>query len=150
LKVLVKMLLRRFKGFGTAAAAFGTPVSLTAFMATHPQATTEALGQHLMAAIGAVVPVVPVPLVAAALARGPRDFAGLVAEVEAMQVALLACGAVLKLAPQGTAATVQEALDVLQGRRLVGADYNVCDGAQPMLDFYAASILQRLDAGPKA
>jgi len=150
LKVLVKMLLRRFKGFGTAAAAFGTPVSLTAFMATHPHATTEALGQHLMAAIGAVVPVVPVPLVAAALARGPRDFAGLVAEVEAMQVALLACGAVLKLAPQGTAATVQEALDVLQGRRLVGADYNVCDGAQPMLDFYAASILQRLDAGPKA
>ena len=146
LRVTTRIVLRRFKGFGTAAAAFGRPVSLTAFMAEHPQATTEALGRHLMAAIEAVVPVVPVPLVAAALRQSPRDFAALVVEVEALQTALLQRGTVLKLAPQGTAATVQEALDVLQGRRLIGVDYRALDGAQPVLDFYAASILQRLEA----
>ena len=150
LKVTLKLLLRRFKGFGTAAASFGAPVSLTAFKASHPHATTESLGQHLMAAIAAVVPVVPVPLVAAALLRGPRDLAALVAEVQGLQDLLLAGGAVLKLAPQGAEATVHEALAVLQGRRLIGADYRATPGSQPLLDFYAASILQRLEALPTA
>ncbi len=146
LRVILKLLLRRFKGFGTAAAAFGQPVSLAAFKASHPEPTTEALAQHLMRAISAVVPVVPVPLVAAALLRGPRDLAGLVAEVQALEQALLAGGAVLKLAPQGVEATVQEGLAVLQGRNLVGSDYTVSAGSQPLLDFYAASILQLLQA----
>ena len=146
LRVMLRLLLRRFKGFGTAAASFGQPVSLRAFLADHPLATTEALGQHLMAAIEAVVPVVPVPLVAAALRQGPRDFAGLLAQVQALQQALLQRGAVLKLAPQGDAATVQEGLDVLQGRHLIGPDYRPLQGAQAVLDFYAASVLQRLEA----
>jgi glycerol-3-phosphate O-acyltransferase len=141
----VKILLRRFKGFGTAAAAFGTPVSLTAFRSGAPNATPEALARHLMAAIEAVVPVVPVPLIAAALRQGPRDFAALIVEVQALQQALLQRGAVLKLAPQGTEATVQEALDVLQGRHLIGADYQATAGSQGLLDFYAASVLQRLE-----
>lgn len=148
LRVAVKVLLRRFKGFGTAAASFGPPISLRAFLAEHPQASTEALGLHLMAAIEAVVPVVPVPLVAAALRNRPPDFAALLAEVQRLQMALLQRGAVLKLAPQGDAATVQEGLDVLQGRHLIGADYRPRAGAQPTLDFYAASILQRLEAAP--
>ena len=146
LRVTVKLLLRRFKGFGTAAASFGQPVSLRGYLADHPEATTEALGRHLMAAIEAVVPVVPVPLVAAALRMAPCNFAGLVAEVRVLEQALLQRGAVLKLAPQGVEATVQEALDVLQGRHLIGADYQATPGSQPLLDFYAASILQRLEA----
>lgn len=145
MKVLGKLALRRFKGYGTAAASFGQPVSLAAFKAGHPLATTEALGQHLMQAIAAVVPVVPVPLVCAALLKGPSDFNGLVAEVQALQHILFAGGAVLKLAPKGVEATVIEALAVLQGRRLIGADYLATKGSQPLLDFYAAAILQRLE-----
>lgn len=148
LTVAGKLALGRFKGFGTAAAAFGTPVSLAAFKAAHPQATTEALGHHLMAAIAAVVPVVPVPLVAAALRRNPGNLAALVAEVQALQQVLLASGAVLKLPPQGAEAAVREALAVLQGRHLIGTDYRATPGSQPLLDFYAAAILQRLDALP--
>ena len=59
---------------------------------------------------------------------------------------MLAGGAVLKLAPLGVEATVAEGLAVLQGRNLVGADYRVTPGSQPLLDFYAASILQLLQA----
>ncbi|MBC7737127.1 MAG: glycerol-3-phosphate acyltransferase, partial [Candidatus Saccharibacteria bacterium] len=146
LSVALKLLLGRFKGFGTAAAAFGQPVSLAAFKASHPAPSTEALAQHLMRAISAVVPVVPVPLVAAALLNGASDLACLVAEVQALGQALLAGGAVLKLAPLGVEATVAEGLAVLQGRNLVGADYRVTPGSQPLLDFYAASILQLLQA----
>ena len=65
-----------------------------------------------------------------------------------LQQALLQRGAVLKLAPQGIAASVHEGLDVLQGRHLIGADYRATPGAQPVLDYYAASILQRLEAPP--
>ena len=56
------------KGFGTAAAGFGAPVSLRAHLAAG--GTVEALGERLMAAIAAVVPVLPVPLVARALGDG--------------------------------------------------------------------------------
>jgi glycerol-3-phosphate O-acyltransferase len=146
LQVALRIGLGRFKGFGTAAASFGSPVSLRGFMAENPAASSELLGRHLMAAIEAVVPVVPVPLVAAALRQGPRDFAALTVAVQELQTALLQRGAVLKLAPQGDEATVREGLDVLRSRHLIGADFLPMAGAQPILDFYAASILQRMEA----
>ncbi|MEO8242313.1 MAG: glycerol-3-phosphate acyltransferase, partial [bacterium] len=146
LSVLGRIAVRRFKGYGTAAAAFGAPVSLTAFMAGE-RATTAALGQHLMAAIGQVVPVIPVPLVAAALLSHPPDIAALVARSRVLAEDLEQRGAVLKLVPEGMEATVREALAALTSRGIVGDDLRVKVGAQPLLDFYAASILQRLD-GP--
>ncbi|NJM84682.1 MAG: glycerol-3-phosphate acyltransferase, partial [Tabrizicola sp.] len=52
----------RFAGYGTAAAGFGAPLSLKAFLDEGPQDAVEALGGRLMAAIAGVVPVLPVPL----------------------------------------------------------------------------------------
>ncbi len=148
LAMLGRMAVGRFKGFGTAAAAFGTPVSLAGFLdsipAGHKDEATEALGRHLMVEIGKVVPVVPVPLVAMALARGARSAAETLTAVEALAAELLAGGAVLKLAPQGMAASVREGLGSLMRRGLISADFQPTAGSQEVLDFYAAGIEQLL------
>ena len=142
--VILRIVLRRFKGYGTAAASFGDPVSLSDFMSRQQDATIEALGRHLMAGIVQVVPVVPVPLVAAALLGRPASRPELTAAVQALLVQLAAVDAVLKLPPSGIAATVEEGLAPLIARGLIEADLAPAEGAQGILDFYAASILQRL------
>ncbi len=141
--IVLRVLLRRFKGFGTAAAAFGNPVSLRRFM-QQDGATTEGLGAHLMAAIAQVVPVVPVPLIAAALLERPASRAELTAAVQGLLARLQAVGAVTKLAPGGIGATIDEGLMPLTARGLVGADLRPAPGAEAILAFYSASILQRL------
>jgi glycerol-3-phosphate O-acyltransferase len=152
LGLLGRKVIGRYRGFGTAAAAFGPPVSLTAFLGEHAAAggtvetATEALGQRLMAAIGQVVPVVPVPLVAAALAQGGADEASLMRNCQALVQGLEARGAVLKLAPQGMEATMREGLEHLRRRGLIGADLQPLPGAQTVLDYYAAGLLQRNSA----
>lgn len=143
-RVIWRKLRGTFKGFGTAAAAFGPPVSLQAYGAARPDLRVEDLGAHLMAEIEKVVPVLPVPLVAAALAVRPADHAGLVAAVEALIARLSARGAVLKLAPQGLAATLSEGLAPLIARGVLTAELQVTPGSQAVVDFYAASVWQRL------
>ena len=145
LTITVRVLLRRFKGFGTAAAAFGDPVSLATFLGQREGATIEALGQHLMDAIGKVVPVVPVPLVAAALQSGPTTRAQLTEAVQDLMGRLEAAGAVFKLAPSGIEATVEEGLVPLLARGLIRPDFTPVPGAEARLAFYAASIRQRLE-----
>jgi glycerol-3-phosphate O-acyltransferase len=141
---LWRKLRGRFKGFGTAAAGFGPPVSLNAFMAANPQAQTEALGAHLMAEIEKVVPVLPVPLVAAALENAPADRAALLQAMEVLSHRLTTAGAVLKLPPQGLAQALDEGLAPLIGRGLLGEDLRPSPGSAPVLAYYAASVWQRL------
>lgn len=149
-RLIGRKLIGRYHGFGTAAAAFGTPVSLRGFLAAHEKdtagETTEALGRHLMAAIGQVVPVVPVPLVALALKRGANSEAALVTAAGQLAEDLAGRGAVLKLAPQGMEATVREGLDQLKRRGLIGADLQPRPGAAPIIDFYTAGLIQRLES----
>lgn len=147
---LWRRLRGRFRGFGTAAAGFGPPVSLRAFKAAHPDAPVEVLGAHLMAEIEKVVPVLPVPLVAAALESLPVDRAALAARVAELAKALEAAGAVLKLPPQGTDQVLDEGLGPLIGRGLVGADLRASPGSAPVLAFYAAPVRQRLEQGNAA
>jgi glycerol-3-phosphate O-acyltransferase len=138
----MRFLWARFRGrtggFGTAAAGFGAPVSLRAHLAAGE--SVESLGERLMAAISAVVPVLPVPLVAKAVGEGVASREELTERVAARIAQLQAAGAVLKLPPQGLAATVEEGLAPLIRRGLV------TDGLQPvareraLLDFYAASV----------
>lgn len=145
LRVLWKILRRRFPGFGTAAAGFGAPVSLRAFLTQTPGAPVEVLAARLMAEIAQVVPVTPVPLVAAALMAGPADRAALLAETQALADRLRAADAVLRLPPQGIGATLDEGLTPLLARGLVGEDLRPAPGARAVLDFYAAPVLQRLE-----
>ena len=127
----------RFKGFGTAAVGFGPPISLKAFMTANPQAATEALGAHLMAEIEKVVPVLAVPLVAAALQSQPADRTALADRLSDLVAQLQARGAVLKLPPQGLAQTLDEGLRQLVGRGLVGADLRPRSDAAPCFETLA-------------
>lgn len=143
-RVVWRMALGRFRGFGTAAAAFGAPISLRAFFAENPGAGIEVLGIHLMAEIERVVPVLPVPLVAAALQERPASRAALAAAMQRLCTELQGFGAVLRLAPHGIEQSLDEGLAPLIARGLVTADLAAVRGGEAILDFYAAPVLQRL------
>ena len=149
LKNLWRKLRGRFRGFGTAAAGFGPPVSLRWFMGENPGVGTEGLGAHLMAEIEKVVPVLPVPLVAAALQVGVTDRDALAARLVTLSDSLAAAGAVLKLPPQGLEQALDEGLAPLIGRGLVGDDLRITAGSEALMGFYAAPVWQRLQQGPQ-
>lgn len=143
-RMLWQNLRGRFHGFGTAAAAFGPPVSLRGFMAELDGPATESLGAHLMAEIEKVVPVLPVPLVAAALASQPVTRADLLAEMVRLVAALQAKGAVLKLPPQGIPAAMAEGLAPLIARGILTDALQPTPDGQALLHFYASPLWQRL------
>lgn len=128
----------RRTGFGTAAAGFGAPVSLREHLGAG--GSVEELGERLMAAIAAVVPVLPVPLVARALGDGAASREELGARVEAMVAQLRAAGAVLKLPPMGGTSVLDEGLEPLIRRGLVSTDLKPVAAERALLDFYAASV----------
>ncbi len=138
LRMLWNRFRGRFKGFGTAAAGFGAPISLRAFLASG--GTVDALGEKLMAAIASVVPVLPVPLVAAALGDGATSRDELRARVQTLIAQLVAAGAVMKLPPQGIEATLTEGLATLIARGLVTTDLQPVVSERAVLQFYAASV----------
>jgi glycerol-3-phosphate O-acyltransferase len=128
----------RTKGFGTAAAGFGAPLSLRAHLAEG--GTVDSLGERLMAAIAAVVPVLPVPLVARALGEGAASREELLARVEALVGRLQAEGAVLRLPPQGLSAVLEEGLTPLIRRGVVTEALQPVPRHRALLDFYAAAV----------
>ncbi|WP_425043279.1 1-acyl-sn-glycerol-3-phosphate acyltransferase [Primorskyibacter sp. S87] len=69
--------------FGYAAVSFGAPISLKQFQAETTREATVELSRHLMRRIGALVPVLPVPLVAFLLLRhGSMSRTALLHEVD--------------------------------------------------------------------
>lgn len=128
---LWRMLRGRFQNFGTAAAGFGAPISLRGF-----SGDMQALGGHIMAQIGAVVPVLAVNLIAAALLRGPKSEADLVAITTQLTEDLTQAGAVLKLPPPDR--LLAEGLRPLTARGIVGVDLSALNPA--LLAFYAAPL----------
>lgn len=148
-RTLWRILRGTFPGFGTAAAAFGAPLSLRAFVAEHPEATTEALGNRLMAEIERVVPILPVPLVAAALSSVPADRAALLAEMQRLEAALATQGAILKLPPQGVEQAMKEGLAPLLRRGIIGDDLRAVPENAAVLAFYAGPVWQALRLSSK-
>ena len=138
------VVLGRFVGFGTAAAGFGPPLSLRAWTAAAAaDASTERLGTLLMHRIVQSVPVLPVPLVAAAFGPG-----GSRREIEArmddLLIRLRARNATLRLP---SAMILETGLAPLLSRGIVqdGDALGVTEGCRQTLDFYAASVLQILE-----
>ena len=126
------------KGYGTAAAGFGAPVSLKAHLGSG--GTVESLGEQLMTAIAAVVPVLPVPLVAKALGDGAVSREELAVRVEELIGRLRDAGAVLKLPPQGLPVVLGEGLDPLIRRGIVDAGLQPVPSERALLAFYAAAV----------
>jgi glycerol-3-phosphate O-acyltransferase len=131
-------MLGRTKGFGTAAVAFGAPVSLRTYLAGG--GTVEGLGDRLMHAIHEVVPVLPVPLVARALGEGAASRDELSGRITELVAGLEAAGAVLKLPPGGVQATLAEGLDPLIKRGLVSDTLQPVAQQKALLDFYANAV----------
>lgn len=132
----------RFHGFGLVAAGFGAPLSLRDWQASAAGGGAEVLGEALMARIRQAVPVLPVPLVAAALSDGAITRAELPARLAALTERLVAAGAVLRL-PEDMA---EAGLVPLLARGIVSETAEGLVAAMPdMLAYYAASVQQRLE-----
>jgi glycerol-3-phosphate O-acyltransferase len=159
------LLLRsRWHRFGYACVNFGTPLSVRAWSAARGidfdrlerderKAQVAALGSELMGRVGRLIPVLPVPLVAAVLLeREGRPIGEL--ELKSAVVALVqrleAAGAHLYLPRSDWDYAVGAGLRMLMQRRLVDAtpDGLVCARAEetPLLRYYANSIAHLLGA----
>lgn len=147
---LRRVLTGRFQRFGTAAVSFGEPLSLAAFLAAPRADATAALASELMGRILRNVPVLPVPLTAAAFGgRTAMPLAELKAEAARLAAALAARGARLDLPEGSTDRAVEAGLAILVLRKVVrreGESLTVADRDAALTGFYAAPVRQHLAA----
>jgi glycerol-3-phosphate O-acyltransferase len=151
------MARNRWHRFGYACVNFGSPVSLAAYSRAHGVdfrtlskedrfARVEQLGNDLMAAIAAVIPVVPVPLVATAFVRDPdrpRTELELKAEVLAAIEDLARRGAHVYLPRKDQDYAITVGLRMLTLRHLVDEKdglYTARKDELPLLNYYANSV----------
>jgi glycerol-3-phosphate O-acyltransferase len=152
--------------FGYACVNFGSPVSMRAYCRAHGvdfeklageerRRETAALGAHLMRAVGRIVPVVPVPLMATVFVRNPgRRFASieLKTEVERIVERLERSAARVYVPRRDLDYALDVGLRMLLLRHLVeereGA-YLANEKELPLLRYYANSIAHLVDEGPR-
>jgi glycerol-3-phosphate O-acyltransferase len=144
LRQAVRRLKGEFRRFGTAAVAFGDPLSLASFAAAHPDGTTKALGHALHDRLAAHVPVLPVPLVALALdgVGTPMDRADLETRVAELAAACRAAGAPV-VPDEPVSEIVDHGLRILALRRLIVESegrIDVAPSESETVAFYANSI----------
>jgi glycerol-3-phosphate O-acyltransferase len=152
------LLLRsQWHRFGYACVNFGSPVSMREYCASRgldfrrlsgeerKRATAE-LGRELMAAVGRVVPVVPVALIASVFARNPQRGLSeleLKAEVQALLERLQAAGAHVYVPRSDFDYALSVGLRMLTLRHLVEEReglFTVHPDELPLLAYYANSI----------
>lgn len=161
LKNLLLMARNRWHRFGYAAVALGTPVSLRAWLRERgldPRALGKEeriahvgdLARDLMAGIGRVVPVLPVPLVATVFAQAPER-AVTELELKAHVLALIAglerSGAKVHLPRRDRDYAISAGLRMLVQRRAVTASDGLLRANPeelPLLRYYAGSIEHHL------
>ncbi len=146
-----------WRRFGYACVNFGSPVSMRAYCrergvdfqklaGEERRRETAALGAHLMRAVGRIVPVVPVPLIATVFVRNPgRKLASieLKTEVERIVERLERSAARVYVPRRDLDYALDVGLRMLLMRHLVeekdGA-YRACEEELPLLRYYANSI----------
>jgi len=148
--ILGQKILRRSSTYGHAAVCYGAPLSLREFITSQPEGGTVELAGELMTRIRVAVPLLPVPLTAAALVRLGSGAA--LPDLEACVATLVdearARGANLHLAGGSVAETVRFAAEAMERHGIVtrdGAVLKVVPAEEPALAYYAASVLQRLE-----
>jgi glycerol-3-phosphate O-acyltransferase len=157
----------RWHRFGYACANFGTPVSMRAYCAERGidfrglpkeerMAAVAELGAELMRAVGAVIPVVPVPLVAAVFVREPGAALSeleLKARVHELIEELEAAGARVYIPRRDLDYAIVVGLRMLTLRHLVlDADglFSAVPTQTAVLRYYANSIAHLLPARAEA
>lgn len=147
---LLKKLRGTFYRFGYAAVSFGEPVSLSAFVKDHGDNATKALGKELKTRMEHIVPILPVPLIAAILERetGPIPRSALIAKVEEWHAKLTETTAHMLIPRNDLDYAVETGLRLLSLRRLVTETPDGLvwtSGEDAMLTFYANSIRHLID-----
>ena len=127
----------------------GVERSLRGYVTGRPDASTEALAGDLMVRIRAAVPLLPVPLVAAALVRsgGSASLTDLEARLAELVDEARAKGANLHLAEGSVAGTLRFGAEALVKHAILQRDAETLrpvPGQDALLGYYAASVLQRL------
>jgi glycerol-3-phosphate O-acyltransferase len=163
---VARLVTGRLKRYGRAAVSFGTPLSLRTWLAGAPGvleqpkerrlAELQKFAAVLMARIGAITPVTPVPLAAAALLSFERTVVPRRAVLERMDQMRDRLRDVNAKVVRG-GARIHDVWDrawrMLRMRRLVVEDGDsliVLPGARPLLEFYANSIAHLLPVrGPR-
>jgi glycerol-3-phosphate O-acyltransferase len=154
---LIRLVTGRLQRYGRAAANFGTPLSLKAWLAGAPPGllelpkaqrltALEGLARELMRRIGVIVPVTPVPLAAAALLSFEQTVIPKPALLERMDQLRDRLHDVNAKVVRGDA-RIRDVWDrawrMLRLRRLVVEDGDslvVLPAGRPLLEFYANSI----------
>ena len=161
LRNVALMLRSEWHRFGYACVNFGTPVSMREYCALHGtefhklagderRQAIAALGDHLMRAVGRVIPVVPVALMATVFVRNADralSALDLKTEVAKLLERLEAAGAQVYIPRRDFDYALNVGLRMLTLRRLVeerdGA-YRARAGEEPLLAYYANSIAHLL------
>src|SRR6266481_351339 len=153
----VRLLTGRLKRYGRVAVNFGTPLSLRAWLKTAPQdiltrpkaerlPELDRLAREVLTRIGAIIPVTPVPLAAAALLSFGQTVITKDALLERMDQLRDRLKEVNGKVVRGGARIAEvwdRAWRMLRMRRLVVADGDtlvVLPRGRPLLEFYANSI----------
>ena len=153
----LRLLTGRLKRYGRVAVNFGTPQSLRAWLETAPRnalalpkeqrlAELERLGREMLGRIGAIIPVTPVPLAAAALLSFGQTVINKEALLERMDQLRDRLKEVNGKVVRGGARIAEvwdRAWRMLRMRRLVVVDGEtlvVLPRGRPLLEFYANSI----------
>lgn len=133
----------RYHKFGYAAVSFGHPLSLAAFSRHRRGDVTRELGQELMQRIKAVVPVLPVPMIAAILERAETPLSRSRIEAEFATWITKLDKAHIHLPRDDLSYATEVGLRTLTQRRMILRD-NGCYVVNPeqadALGFYANSI----------
>lgn len=151
---------RRFKRYGRAAVVVGTPVPLAPWFAEQEDlfqldkpdrlARVQTLCDRLLARVGALVPVTPVPLVCAAIQSFDSDFIArpaLLARIGEMHGVLAELNARDLSADRTAEETFDRAWRMLRMRRVLaetGDGYLVLPRGRPLVSYYANSVVHLL------
>jgi glycerol-3-phosphate O-acyltransferase len=132
----------RYHRFGYAGVSFGTPVSLTKFLEDTAGDVIKPLARHLMAQIGSIVPVLPVPMVAwVLLEQSPLSRTAIESRIDALVERMP--HAHIHMPRHDRSYAVEVGLRQLVERgtlAISGGEYSVNADRRELLDFYANSI----------
>jgi len=159
---VARLVTGNLRRYGRVAVNFGTPLSLRRWVTDHPGILDlpredrlerlDALAREVMDRIASIMPITPVPLVAAALLSFGRDLVrrnDLLERLDEYRDHLMAVAAKLVHADLGVFAILERARKSLDLRRLVveeGEAFLILPRQRPLLEYYANSILHLLPA----
>ena len=163
-----RLLTRRWKRYGRAAVTVGLPVSIDAWLEENEAAGIRVLDldrperlahvqtfcDSMLARIGAIIPVTPVPLACAAVQSFDADFiprAALLERMEAMRDVLVELSGRVVRADRDIGETFERAYRMLRMRKILarsGEGFVVLPRGRPLVSYYANSVVHLL--GPFA